>query len=224
MAAAVWLIGEKARSREGHLASRLIKERALINHGSPLDRIRSEDRMYHGPPLSAPEVDPERTDYHERTLAVWYSRRVYPGSPPTIPHPVTDEQNRRQTCLNCHEKGGFASAFNAYTPVTPHPEYTNCMQCHVPGSDGELFRGHDWVSVNKPALHRPMLPGGPPPIPHTLQLRENCLSCHAGPAAPIEIRTTHPERINCRQCHVPAAPGLEFNRTAEVVQIEQAER
>lgn len=34
-------------------------------------------------------------------------------------------------------------------------------------------------------------------------MRENCVSCHAGPSAPKEIRVTHPERVNCRQCHVP---------------------
>jgi cytochrome c-type protein NapB len=42
----------------------------------------------------------------------------------------------------------------------------------------------------------------PPVIPHSIELRENCLACHAGPAAPKEIRVSHPERVNCRQCHV----------------------
>ena len=46
-------------------------------------------------------------------------------------------------------------------------------------------------------------PGGPPMIPHQIQMRENCISCHAGPSAPKEIRVTHPERVNCRQCHLP---------------------
>ncbi len=45
--------------------------------------------------------------------------------------------------------------------------------------------------------------GSPPMIPHQLQMRESCVSCHAGPSAPKEIRVTHPERINCRQCHLP---------------------
>ena len=44
-------------------------------------------------------------------------------------------------------------------------------------------------------------------IPHDLQLRGNCLACHAGPAAVEEIRTAHPERTNCRQCHLTAPPG-----------------
>ncbi len=46
-------------------------------------------------------------------------------------------------------------------------------------------------------------PGAPPTIPHTLQLWENCLTCHAGSASRVEIRTSHPERPRCRQCHVP---------------------
>jgi cytochrome c-type protein NapB len=129
-----------------------------------------------------------------------------------IPHEVDVEINRDQRCNTCHEKGGFVPKFNAYTPVTPHPEYRNCMQCHVPSSEEDLFVETDWTSVKQPNIHRPALPGSPPPIPHTLQLRENCLSCHAGPAVPLEIRTTHPERRNCRQCHVPRETLSIFQR------------
>jgi cytochrome c-type protein NapB len=53
----------------------------------------------------------------------------------------------------------------------------------------------------------------PPPIPHDLQFRENCLACHGGPAAVAAIRTSHPERVNCRQCHLEPEPGAgEFVR------------
>ena len=52
----------------------------------------------------------------------------------------------------------------------------------------------------------------PPVIPHQLQMRENCLACHAGPGAPKEIRVSHPERINCRQCHVPNNKVIEHVR------------
>ena len=47
--------------------------------------------------------------------------------------------------------------------------------------------------------------GAPPRIPHRILMRENCGSCHDGPAAREEIRTSHPERTRCRQCHVPVA-------------------
>ena len=52
-----------------------------------------------------------------------------------------------------------------------------------------------------------MAPASPPTIPHTLQLRENCLACHGGAASRVEIRTSHPERPRCRQCHVPESGG-----------------
>jgi cytochrome c-type protein NapB len=53
------------------------------------------------------------------------------------------------------------------------------------------------------------MPGSPPPIPHALQMRENCRACHAGPGAVAELRTTHPERVTCRQCHALGAPPVE---------------
>jgi len=49
--------------------------------------------------------------------------------------------------------------------------------------------------------------GAPPRIPHALQMRGECLACHAGPGARVELRTTHPERVRCRQCHVPEVAG-----------------
>ena len=147
-----------------------------------------------------------------RSLDKYYKRRAYIGAPPVIPHEVDREINRSQRCNTCHEKGGFVPKFNAYTPLTPHPDFSNCMQCHVPLNKADLFVETEWTSIQQPNIHRPALPGSPPPIPHTLQLRENCLSCHAGPAAPIEIRTTHPERHNCRQCHVPRETQLVFQR------------
>jgi hypothetical protein len=55
----------------------------------------------------------------------------------------------------------------------------------------------------------------PPPIPHALQSRGNCLTCHAGPAAVAEIRTSHPERADCRQCHI--APDAEAGMFARAV-------
>ncbi len=108
------------------------------------------------------------------------------------------------TCLQCHQNGGFVEKFNAYAPVTPHPEMINCRQCHVAQNTASLFRGTAFIKVPAPEVGiNNALPGSPPVIPHHIQMRENCLSCHAGPSAPKEIRVTHPERINCKQCHVP---------------------
>ena len=149
-----------------------------------------------------------------RALKTYYARRAYNGAPPVIPHAVDPEIARTMNCNVCHANGGYTPKFNAYAPVTPHPQYANCMQCHVESTTQTTFVATNWQSAASPALHRPALPGSPPPIPHTLQLRENCLACHTGPSAVAEVRTSHPERVNCRQCHVPRTTDQIFNRTA----------
>ena len=70
---------------------------------------------------------------HQRTLETYYDNRAYHGAPPSIPHPVNEHQSLggANDCLKCHENGGFVEKYNAYTPVTPHPELVNCRQCHV---------------------------------------------------------------------------------------------
>lgn len=179
-----------------------------------------------------------------RTLAVYYARRAYPGAPPVIPHPVDEREAFGKACLSCHGSGGWAPRFEAYAPVTPHPEMISCRQCHVPltlpsppqgeraaaaptlaasGGEGRVrgpgtVRGSvsEWQATKPPRLHGSAMPGSPPPIPHALQMRENCRACHAGPGAVAELRTTHPERVTCRQCHALAAPPAEaFARAPE---------
>jgi len=140
----------------------------------------------------------------QRTLASTRALRAYPGAPPHIPHALTEDEFRFTSCGNCHERGGFASRFDAYTPITPHPEYANCLQCHVPERTSSNFVGTDWRPADWPPIGLRAMDDSPPWIPHDLQLRGNCLTCHGGPGAVVEIRTTHPERANCRQCHVPA--------------------
>ncbi|WP_109097301.1 nitrate reductase cytochrome c-type subunit [Aquimarina sp. AU58] len=142
---------------------------------------------------------------HQRSLDTYYDNRAYPGAPPSIPHPVKEEMSLgANTCLQCHENGGFVTKFNAYAPVTPHPEMVNCRQCHVVQNTKTLFTENGFAKAHAPKVGiNNALPGSPPMIPHQIQMRENCLSCHAGPAAPKEIRVSHPERTNCRQCHVP---------------------
>lgn len=140
-----------------------------------------------------------------RSLATYYANRAYHGAPPLIPHPLVSEQGiGGKTCLQCHENGGYTEQFKAYAPVTPHPELVNCRQCHVPKTTDRLFVASNFEKSQPPLLGQSAMPGSPPVIPHTLQLRENCLACHAGPAAPTTIKVSHPERVNCRQCHVPA--------------------
>lgn len=141
---------------------------------------------------------------HQRSLHTYYKNRAYHGAPPSIPHAVESERNMGgNTCLKCHENGGFVSKLNAYAPVSPHPDFINCRQCHVPQKTQTLFVATNFSELVAPkaGINNALL-GSPPVIPHQIQLHENCLACHAGPSAPKEIRVTHPERINCRQCHV----------------------
>jgi nitrate reductase (cytochrome), electron transfer subunit len=142
---------------------------------------------------------------HQRSLKTYYNNRAFYGAPPSIPHKVeSDRTMGDKTCLKCHQNGGFVEKFNAYTPITPHPEMVNCRQCHLPQQNKSSFVINNFRKGSIPTVgNNSALLGSPPAIPHQLQFRENCLSCHAGPSAPKEIRVTHPERINCRQCHLP---------------------
>ena len=149
----------------------------------------------------------------QRDLETFYRRRAYAGAPPFIPHPVADQQDMGgDLCLTCHADGGYAPRFEAYTPVTPHPDLVNCRQCHVTLQTDDLFDRSTFEPREAPRMTGGALPGSPPPIPHGLQLRENCLACHAGPGAVAEIRVSHPERVNCRQCHVLDAGVPDFSR------------
>ena len=144
---------------------------------------------------------------HQRTLKDYYNNRAFLGAPPSIPHPVKEERSfGGNTCTQCHQNGGFVEKYNAYAPITPHPEMINCRQCHVTKNTNDTFINFTFDKAQAPKVgegeNNAML-GSPPTIPHQLQMRENCVSCHAGPSAPKEIRVTHPERVNCRQCHVP---------------------
>lgn len=137
-----------------------------------------------------------------RTLRDYYSLRAYAGAPPIIPHAVEDDGVISDACLACHQDGGYVPEYNAYTPITPHPEMGNCRQCHVAQNVDGLFVATEWIQPELPKRGRQSIPGGPLQIPHPLQFRENCLACHAGPQAVVEIRSSHPERENCLQCHV----------------------
>jgi len=155
----------------------------------------------------AGEATPEiylSADAGDRNLASFYELRQYPGSPPRIPHPVDQAFSGKETdCLSCHAKGGYSPEFGKFAPVTPHPENSLCYQCHVPLKEEKPFVASDWQSIDPPRLGLSFLSSSPPTIPHSLQLRENCIACHTGPGAVAEIRVAHASRGNCRQCHVP---------------------
>lgn len=197
---------------------------------SPGPPIAAEALPYRtGPDQVAVRMDAERrAEAHPRVLEIYRGLRAYPGAPPRIPHGLTDREFRENLCNSCHARGGYAPRFGTYTPVTPHPEYSDCLQCHVPDAmsvglgipvlttDVICSQCHvdpdepppslvsiDWQPMSWPELDQRAMPESPPRIPHRLQLREDCLACHGGPWAVREIRTTHPERADCRACHVP---------------------
>jgi nitrate reductase (cytochrome), electron transfer subunit len=184
--------------------------------------------------LDALDAGPARRVAHPRTLTVFRARRAYPGAPPRIPHGLTADEFRTGACRTCHERGGYAPRFGAYAPVSPHPELSDCLQCHTADNvlvgtwpldaspDGVCRQCHNpGLERTEPALDWrpaawPALVGstdGPPPITHDLQLRGNCVACHAGAGAVAEIRTTHAEQADCRQCHLQVGHDAgEFTR------------
>jgi len=139
-----------------------------------------------------------------RTTAARAAGRAYDGAPPVIPHAIVGE------CATCHDDDGSAIAGVGAAPASPHGrermsgDMRRCRQCHVPSTTAAAFVRSRFTGLPQgPWRGGRFYEGAPPTIPHTLQLRENCLSCHSGPASRAEIRTSHPERVRCRQCHVP---------------------
>ena len=139
-----------------------------------------------------------------RSFDVRAAGRAYDGAPPVIPHALIGE------CATCHDDDGMAIVGIGIAPASPHGSvgaaglFKRCRQCHVPSGTAAVMVSSRFNGLPQGAWKGGRAtPGAPPTIPHTLQLRENCLSCHGGPASRVEIRTSHPERPRCRQCHVP---------------------
>jgi cytochrome c-type protein NapB len=128
--------------------------------------------------------------------------RLYDGAPPTIPHAIGSLG--RERCLACHADGAALSSDGLRpAPVTPHPNQINCIQCHVPQLENATFRDSTFVAtrpVERP--QRTTNPIGPPYIPHRLQDRTDCETCHLGATAVPELVPAHGLRTNCTQCHV----------------------
>lgn len=163
------------------------------------------------PFASSPSLPPSAKP---RTAGEYHSRRAYSGAPPVIPHEVESGElaESGKLCLTCHAKGGYVEKYAAYAPVTPHPQMTQCRQCHAAQQTQLSFSEIDWASARPTRTGRSALPGSPPPMPHTAQMRESCAACHAGPGAVAAFRTPHPDRVNCVQCHVPANAAGEWRR------------
>lgn len=166
--------------------------------------LPSEAGMYSRAARAVDYAAMPREPNRKRTRAVYYARRAEPGAPPVIPHVVDDGGAAGEVCLACHGDGGWVPRFEAYTPVTPHPELVPCQSCHEPQGTSSAS-----TPAALPPLRRAAMSGAPPPIPHSLEMRERCRACHAGPGAVDEFRTSHPERVSCRQCHALGVPPAE---------------
>jgi cytochrome c-type protein NapB len=137
------------------------------------------------------------------------SRRAYDGAPPIVPHPIA--QNSAAVCMQCHTEATIIG--DVVAPAISHPTYTSCTQCHV-SSEGlgsrwntaefDLHTGNRFAGDHEKKIAEQAYPDSPLTIPHTLHMRQNCLSCH-GELGTSPIRTTHPERTSCLQCHVPSS-------------------
>ena len=127
--------------------------------------------------------------------------RFYEGAPPVVPHPI--EEYGRDDCLACHLDGDAVDETTGRAAqVTPHPEQTNCRQCHVARLTNDVFVANLGEGLRPRTVEAPANPVGPPYIPHRLQDREDCRACHLGQAAADVIVPAHGDRANCRQCHL----------------------
>lgn len=137
--------------------------------------------------------------------------RSFFGAPPPVPHSIQTERSS-DDCLQCHAlENRVAKRHKAIAPV-PHAEFSQCMQCHVPGQarDVPLFRENLFVGLDFPGKGSRANDYAPPTVPHKTFMRENCLSCH-GVTGDFAIKTPHPVRSQCRQCHAPEA-AMDYTR------------
>ena len=144
------------------------------------------------------------TSFSERA-----ARRAFDGAPPVIPHVPLGVD-----CVTCHTPTGKEIPTVGVAPANPHhgdPQagaFENCRQCHLFSQTSTIFRDNSFQGrlQERHAAER-AYPTAPPVTPHTLNMRADCLACHAGPAARPEIVCSHPERTNCVQCHVTVDPA-----------------
>lgn len=140
------------------------------------------------------------------------SRRAFFSAPPVIPHTLGKSDRE---CLACHESGRVYK--ERQSPLTPHPQFKNCRQCHVRVVTPKYMTPADssvetsWEGLVGPGSGSRLHDFAPPTIPHRMFLLENCTACHRPdavltPALPKE----HFQRTNCRQCHVLLDSSLDF--------------
>ncbi len=160
-------------------------------------------------PTSTPEYGGDKT----QALAKRDARRAYNGAPPTIPHAIPSTSV--QACSVCHGENGQSLRIGnqVIAPPIPHEKYTNCTQCHVPQNpvtdDEQHWLDNSFAGVQTPKQGERAYTGAPPTIPHSVWMRESCMSCH-GPNGQSALRSGHVWRTNCLQCHGQSATLNQF--------------
>lgn len=139
-------------------------------------------------------------------VTLWSSDAAFarPPSQPPIPHTLEG----RSDCIACHGTG-LAGA-----PRFPpdHAGRTNdmCQGCHKPGPVRAASPSATPLPRQTAAATPASTTSAIPRIPHPLQGRDNCLTCHAtGLGGSPKIPASHTGRTNetCRTCHQQASPG-----------------
>lgn len=168
----------------------------------------------------APDAPQVAVPGHEGSLkttaALRASRRAYDGAPPVVPHEAFGV-----TCGECHGERGVEVPGLGFAPPMPHEltsgpgRFSRCAQCHVNRAADDEYVAGTFVGLRQDLRGgRRARAAAPPVMPHPVFMREQCLACHAGPAAREEIRTSHPERARCTQCHVERVTTAEFSPNA----------
>lgn len=154
--------------------------------------------------------------------------RAFDGAPPVVPHPI--QQQTYSNCLVCHAEG--MKLGDRIASKVSHPHYASCTQCHVEAVTDFPF-AESFIAQEIPdnkfegklraGAGDRLSPGAPPTIPHTMQMRSDCMSCHGLVARP-GLRTTHPWLKNCVQCHASSAaqdwhPGFALGVSAMTPQL-----
>ena len=158
--------------------------------------------------LVMPRVDIAYGGDKTQALAKRASRRAFDGAPPTIPHQV--DHLSTQACTVCHGANGQSLRIGSQVVASPmpHPLMTNCTQCHVPQQqiqeDEQQWLRNSFVGKPSAKQGERAFTGAPPIIPHSVWMRQDCLSCH-GPNGQSSMRSGHVWRTNCLQCHGQSA-------------------
>lgn len=156
-----------------------------------------------------------------RTLSRFRANREYPGAPPRIPHALTSTELRTTTCTVCHLRGGYSPRFMAYVPRTPHPELSDCLQCHTPDAHllGVSLPGREANDICR-QCHAMGATRGQPPAAHRAWGDVDWRPAPWPPLDPVRASGTPPPiphdlamRGNCGTCHAGQSAIAEI-RTA----------